>query len=356
MTLKRILSSLYLLFAILLVSSTTGASAASFDCAKAATPVERTICSNPQLSSFDEEMAEVYRPLAQSSRPTILSQRDWLRYGRNTCKDQACLMHQYQSRIAELKAGTHLHWAERAMPDVINGTTAFAPGSVVFTQVSPELRFIAQWVKDNNIIDQAYQLAHAKYNYPASLKISASLCQTSNAFYLAEQDAVFICYELINDIYQRAFNSNPTDNASRTVRTARFITALNFVVLHELGHAALHNRGASPSFADKENEADNFSYVLLIEKAKTEDEILIQTYGVQYALNAFEHHYSLQDLSDVHELPLQRFFKYVCLASARSPSLATQAIQTYKMARNRIATCQSDWPKRRAAAAALMRK
>ena len=34
---------------------------ASFDCAKASSPFEKTICSNPNLSSLDEQLANVYK-------------------------------------------------------------------------------------------------------------------------------------------------------------------------------------------------------------------------------------------------------------------------------------------------------
>lgn len=57
------------------------ASAASFDCAKAATDIEHAICNDPELSRLDEEMAQVYGQLLPSSRyhkAIQANQRNWL--------------------------------------------------------------------------------------------------------------------------------------------------------------------------------------------------------------------------------------------------------------------------------------
>ena len=46
--------------------------AASFDCAKAATPTEHAICDNPQLSSLDDQTAGLYYTLISGgiAKPT----------------------------------------------------------------------------------------------------------------------------------------------------------------------------------------------------------------------------------------------------------------------------------------------
>jgi len=219
------------------------------------------------------------------------------------------------------------------------------------------MRVVAQWIADNNVIQNAYKVARAKYDYPASFRIAASPCNTINAYYVAERDTVYVCYELIQNLYDRAIATRAVDGLSETERTDRFVTAFNFVVLHELGHAALHNRNAKATFRDKEAEADNFSYVLLIEAARTEDNITTQLFAVQMALNAFENHYpTLTMLADEHALPLQRFLKYMCLATARSPRTTDLAIKKFGFTADRIAKCRADWHVMAAAAASLTKR
>ncbi len=79
------------------------ANAASFDCNKAMTYVEKTICSNPELSTLDDLMANNYRVMraagigAGAQSHLKQSQRDWIKV-RNKCTSIACLKFQYLAR------------------------------------------------------------------------------------------------------------------------------------------------------------------------------------------------------------------------------------------------------------------
>jgi uncharacterized protein len=62
----------------------TQAVAASFDCNKAASWLEKTVCSNPELSKLDEQLAKAYRDALASLSPegqkeTKQYQRQWLK-------------------------------------------------------------------------------------------------------------------------------------------------------------------------------------------------------------------------------------------------------------------------------------
>ena len=89
----------------------TSASAASFDCTRARTGVERTICGNRPLEDRDVKMATLYsvnRQLAggMGALGAIADrQRDWLAE-RNRCgANSACLRTAYDRRIGELERG-----------------------------------------------------------------------------------------------------------------------------------------------------------------------------------------------------------------------------------------------------------
>ena len=80
--------------------------AASFDCAKAKTKIEKQICSNTKLSELDDKLTALYnKVLAQSPVPedTKEQQREWVKGSRNVCKDAACLERAYASRISDLE-------------------------------------------------------------------------------------------------------------------------------------------------------------------------------------------------------------------------------------------------------------
>lgn len=97
-----------LILATCLIAAPATAQQASFDCAKARTPVEKAICDTPYAAELDRAMDELYRAvLAKGPRaPTEAAQRKWLaardaRCGRAKV-DPDCLARHYKQRIVEL--------------------------------------------------------------------------------------------------------------------------------------------------------------------------------------------------------------------------------------------------------------
>lgn len=92
--------------------------AASFDCARAATPQEKAICADPKLSALDEDTADAYKALrtrlsASAADKVQQDQRELLLWLRQTCPDgkepghemTTCLTQGYSERLQMLKDG-----------------------------------------------------------------------------------------------------------------------------------------------------------------------------------------------------------------------------------------------------------
>lgn len=89
----------------------SSAHAASFDCSKASSRVEKVICTNEELSGLDEDLEFSYRMILESlvfAYETIekdriqAEQRKWLKKDRDVCPDVACLHLAYEARIRHL--------------------------------------------------------------------------------------------------------------------------------------------------------------------------------------------------------------------------------------------------------------
>ncbi|MFK3737254.1 lysozyme inhibitor LprI family protein [Massilia sp. TN1-12] len=83
----------------------TTAQATTFDCRKAGTAVEKTICADPALSRLDERLGAAYKEAmhAGADRPALVaSQRRWIAETRDRCPDAACIARSYEARIAWL--------------------------------------------------------------------------------------------------------------------------------------------------------------------------------------------------------------------------------------------------------------
>lgn len=83
--------------------------AASFDCTKAASKIEKMICNNQELSDLDSRMAQAYKDALSvydyyAGLQVTREQKNWLSHTRHRCNDDACLKSTYLSRIEKLNA------------------------------------------------------------------------------------------------------------------------------------------------------------------------------------------------------------------------------------------------------------
>ena len=79
--------------------------AASFDCSKAATSVEKTICEDGKVSQLDSDLAVTYEhalETAPNKQLLIHEQRHWIHDIRDACADVACLTEVYTIRLQEV--------------------------------------------------------------------------------------------------------------------------------------------------------------------------------------------------------------------------------------------------------------
>jgi ankyrin repeat protein/uncharacterized protein YecT (DUF1311 family) len=84
--------------------------AASFDCRKATSDVEKMICSDDELLRLDASLNKAYlRALKRTGikKQMINSQRHWLKNERSTCHNAECIKKAYETRIKELGLSSH---------------------------------------------------------------------------------------------------------------------------------------------------------------------------------------------------------------------------------------------------------
>jgi uncharacterized protein len=97
-----------MMLSLLSLSITASAQAASFECTKAATKVEKIISDNPTISALDDTLGKVYQDVvskanAEDKQRLLTEQKHWLKYTRNVCEKETCFKHAYWSRQAELE-------------------------------------------------------------------------------------------------------------------------------------------------------------------------------------------------------------------------------------------------------------
>jgi uncharacterized protein len=83
---------------------------ASFDCTKATSDDEKTICGDAALSTLDEQLARAYKQALQKGPRTKVQadQKAWLKERGGCGADSYCLTNLYNRRIAQLQG---VHWS-----------------------------------------------------------------------------------------------------------------------------------------------------------------------------------------------------------------------------------------------------
>ncbi len=111
--LNRLVTNILAVWCITALYCTSDVHAASFECAKAGSFVEKAICERADLSRLDDVLAELYKMvLLDSSAPAQktfrIDQLRWLE-SRNTCSNSNCIQDAYETRLSELSGGSKCH-------------------------------------------------------------------------------------------------------------------------------------------------------------------------------------------------------------------------------------------------------
>lgn len=80
------------------------ANAASFDCTKASTTIETTICSDATLSKLDEQLDVAYKAAVKVKPIVREQQRGWIKNSRNTADSVERLQAMMETRLVELRS------------------------------------------------------------------------------------------------------------------------------------------------------------------------------------------------------------------------------------------------------------
>lgn len=105
--LKRAAGRVTLTLLLLGACSFGSVQAASFHCPKNASSSEKLVCSDPELSSLDDKLAQLYKRVVDVApdREAIEDDRvkQW-QWRQHNCKDKTCVVNWYNRRIGELDA------------------------------------------------------------------------------------------------------------------------------------------------------------------------------------------------------------------------------------------------------------
>lgn len=117
--LSQIAFNLASVLSLVFCAFSTEGVAASFDCAKASSKMEKAICASPSISTLDGDLGKLYQDAVSRSPESMRQdlreeQRRWLREVRNACVDDACLQKAYTDRVSVLQKAKEEYEALKA--------------------------------------------------------------------------------------------------------------------------------------------------------------------------------------------------------------------------------------------------
>lgn len=128
---------------LIVIGGISNVYAASFNCSKASSKVEKAICADPELSKLDEDMAAAYKEMLKAHPlPEFIQarQRDWLSLNKycDAKKFNECLKKNYKEQIAKLtfNPSTQIYSSSKKF--------SFTGGDMV-VEITPETSRMIVW-------------------------------------------------------------------------------------------------------------------------------------------------------------------------------------------------------------------
>ncbi|QQS42122.1 MAG: hypothetical protein IPM63_04030 [Acidobacteriota bacterium] len=205
---------------------------------------------------------------------------------------------------------------------------------------NPNFESVHREITRAKVLEKAADKLNRTLILPHDITLRTKDCGTVNAFYDPRDKSITFCYELMAHL----FNLFKSDGASDQEANEQMAKAVNFIFLHELGHALIDSYEL-PITANEEDAADRCSSYICIEEIGEE--------GVEWVVAAAEAFYiqsknrqiGKEGLADEHLLEEQRFFNSLCMIYGSNPNKYSQFVSRGLLPEARAVRCPSEYAK-----------
>ncbi|MBA8846383.1 peptidoglycan hydrolase-like protein with peptidoglycan-binding domain [Ochrobactrum sp. RC6B] len=182
---------------------------------------------------------------------------------------------------------------------------------------------------------------------PRQLHYVTRQCNTINAFYDRQNSAIFLCYEMIDDLLKmgQALSKDASDPEGLAVEFVK--NNLRFILLHESGHALIDLLDI-PAVGREEDSVDQLAAVLLlmgVDTNETRNDIarVLQLASVWFKVNSqLANTPDVNSFADEHSLDAQRYFNLLCIVYGRDPENNRAIVDNGMLPKDRAARCQDE--------------
>jgi hypothetical protein len=203
---------------------------------------------------------------------------------------------------------------------------------------TPAFRNLEQRMKQAQLLELFSEQLTSRFELPANAQVEMRLaqCGNINAFYSPRDHAVTLCYELL----QHLANRFVTDGRWTPQQEEAVRGAINFIMMHEVGHALIHVRDL-PITGREEDAVDQLATVMLIETGEKGAEAALN--GVLAIQPGRDAVFDQTDFADEHSLGPQRLYNVVCWIYGSDPTKYAAIAQRAGLPPERARRCRDEY-------------
>lgn len=201
-----------------------------------------------------------------------------------------------------------------------------------------DLQPLVTAIRDTKLVEEIAGSLNDTLSFPRDLGLTHLDCGEENAFYVAKEHGVFMCYELLKSITVAVYDPSASDEDN----TQALIGTWLFVMFHELGHALIDQYDL-PVTGKEEDAVDDFSSIVLIDGGL--GELALNAAGYWAQQNPAM--YDTLSYADEHSLNAQRFFGILCTVYGSDPEQYAALVQSGVLPESRAARCPGEYQQKR---------
>lgn len=231
------------------------------------------------------------------------------------------------------------------------------PNRIKIEYVAPtseDQKPLYEFMKGRHVLEKVQQM-FSPFRLPVDMLVRTRTCGKPDSSYQhkGEDAVVTLCYEYLDDIFAKA----PPDVTPMGITpTDGVVGQFFYVVGHDMGRAMFDLLGV-PIFGRESDAADHFATYIMLQMGPRDARRLIggAAYSYKKIIDTPEMTFRMQEFSDVHGTPAQRFYNMVCLAFGANPQLFADVVQNGFLPQERAPNCNWEYRETRYAFRTLIK-
>lgn len=203
---------------------------------------------------------------------------------------------------------------------------------------NPKYVEIANQVQQKRLLEGAANKLNRALSLPGDITLRTKDCEQVNAFYDPSDSSVTMCYELMEHFY-RAFKSV---GASDEAAYNKMFEAVQFVFLHEIGHALIDKLNL-PVAGNEEDAADRCSAYINIKELGDDGLRAVYAAADAFAIESKNSAGQQKNMADEHLLQEQRFYNSLCMIYGSDPEKHNGIVTKGYLPKERAVRCQMEY-------------